>query len=132
MSIEDSVLGLLAPVVDPPTSSTSTDKRGRKPGSKVKVKNGVVKVNRTRKQKQSHGWFFQGGFSLDGKTIWDTERALGANSVKTAVREARDLVSTFISTTSPKAGETYAARVFEVKYQNLDVKLVPQKPKLVL
>lgn len=108
-------------------------KRGRKPGSRVKVKGGVIKVRAPRKPKSTHGWFVQFG-TLDPITkliTWEPARTLNAKALKTAIPESKVLASTWLA--GNNAGMlTYAARIFEVKYQNLDVKLVAQAPKVVL
>lgn len=113
-------------------AGTEQKKRGRKPGSKVKVKGGAVIVKGPRKTKLSHGWFIQAGLTKNGTSRWSGELELQAKSVKTAVREAKDIVAKNIEAAVLGSDETYSARIFEVKYQNLDVRSIPQKPKVVL
>jgi hypothetical protein len=140
MSIEESVMGALGmgeagDSVKAGVALLTTDqkKRGRKAGSKVKVKGGAIKVSGPRKQKVSHGWFLRMGVNAaSGGVDWDSEDALVAKSVKTALREAKDLISQEIELVTLRDGETFAAQVYEVKYQNLDVRCIPQKPKVVL
>ena len=123
-------VGTAAPYTAVP-DTTNTGRRGRLRGSRVKVKGGAIVVRPPRKAKVSHGWFLQIGLAseTEDSTRWGEIKPLTAKSVKTAVREAKEAMAALLAEAN---GVSYACRIFEVKYQNLSVKLVPQKPKIVM
>ena len=118
-------------------------KRGRKPGSKVTVKGGRVKVKPPRKTKVSHGWVLELGRREGFDTLLEginensfgdlvERRELVSKSTKTAMRESLDIITKRVAGISCSDGSTLTARIVEVKYFNPNVQEVPQKPKIIL
>lgn len=115
------------PKTDPGITVEPSPKRGRKPGSRVKVRGGSIIVKAPRKAKQSLGWFSQ----YNNGGCWSPEQPLQAKSIKTALRETKDDIAEKLKATRTPVS-AFGVRIFEVKYQNLDVKLVQQSPKVVM